>query len=142
MNTASGSSGIGLQSLTLALRDLHKNLVQVVKTERENALMTQIDAGQLLQLLTKDPHFDWLHELSEYMARLDELLDAHDPSQKEKQEILSQASALIMPAEGNESAFYRRYVSYLQNHPDLTMAHANVRRILVALSPDSKGSNS
>lgn len=138
MSTASPSPDFDLKLLTLALRDLHKNLVQVAKAEYETALTTLVDAAQLLQLLTKDPYFDWLHELSEFMVTVDELIDTGEMSPEDKQGILAQARSLFMPEEGKASDFYRRYVTYLQEHPTLTMSHANVRKILATASIANK----
>jgi hypothetical protein len=119
-----------LKSLAKALRDLHRNLVQIVRTEYENTHITSVDAATLLQLLTRDPHFDWLHELSEFMVVVDELLDSPNVSDTDAQAILSQARTLLAPQGDNSSAFYQRYVAYLQHHPELTMSHAGVRKIL------------
>ncbi len=134
MQTPIQSPGFDLKALTHALRDLHKNLVQVAKAEYENSSLHLVDAAQLLQLLTRDPHFDWLHELSEFMVTIDEFIDAGEISAQEKQGILMQARSLFMPQEGQASDFYRRYIGYLQEHPTLTMSHANVRKILTASS--------
>jgi hypothetical protein len=118
-----------LKALVKALRDLHRNLVQIVRTEYENTHITSVDAATLLQLLTRDPHFDWLHELSQFMVVVDELLDGPNVSDPDAQAILLQARTLLAPQGGNSSAFYQRYVTYLQHHPELTMSHAEVRKI-------------
>jgi hypothetical protein len=130
MSTAMQNPNSRLKALVAALRDLHRNLVDVVKAEYEGESGGVIDAAHLLQLLTKDPHFAWLHELSEFMVVVDELLDNDDVPEAEAREIISQARTLIAPSDGNTSEFYRRYVVYLQHHPALTMSHANIRKLL------------
>lgn len=122
-----------LKPLTESLRDLHRHLVDIVKEEYEQETGSKVDAAQLLQLLTKDQRFDWLHELSEFMVVVDELIDQDEISDSELQAIATQAKQLVAPAEGSASRFYQRYVGYLQHHPALTMSHAGLRKVLAQL---------
>ena len=119
-----------LKTLTTALRDVHRQLTEITKLEYERESGSEIDAAHLLQLLTKDSRFDWLHELSEFIVVVDELLDQEGITDEDVRGILVNARTLITPEEGADSRFYRRYVGYLQHHPALTMAHANLRKIL------------
>jgi hypothetical protein len=119
-----------LLQLVKGLRDLHRNLVEIARGEYERETGGAIDAGHLLQLLTKDAQFAWLHELSEFMVTVDEFLDEATVSDQDVQAIVVQARALITPSEDNVSEFTQRYVALLQHHPALTMAHATVRQLL------------
>lgn len=119
-----------LNELTRALRDLHRSLVEVERRNYEREWGPVGDGGQLLQLLTKHPQFDWLHRLSEFIVDVDELADQPGVSDADLRASLKQANALLAPAEAESTDFSRRYVALLQDNPALVMAHANVRRVL------------
>jgi hypothetical protein len=119
-----------LGELSKALRDLHKQLVEIAKSDYQHESGAEISPFHLLQLLTQNPQFDWLHQLSEFMVDIDELLDEPAVSQADVQDILLQAKLLVTPQDDAGSAFSQRYVALLAHHPALTMAHAEVRRIL------------
>jgi hypothetical protein len=119
-----------LNELTKALRDLHRSLVEIVRHEYEKEWGPVNDAGQLLQLLTKHPQFNWLHQLSEFIVDVDELLDQEKVSEPEMRTIFTQAKNLITPSSSDTTEFSQRYVTLLQLDPALVMAHANVRKIL------------
>lgn len=121
-----------LNGLTKALRDLHRSLVDVERNNYEREWGPVGDGGQLLQLLTKHPQFDWLHQLSEFIVAIDELTDQEVVTEADVQGIVKQANAMLAPAEADATDFSRRYVALLQEHPALVMAHANVRRVLAA----------
>ncbi len=119
-----------LNGLTKALRDLHRSLVDVERQNYEREWGPVGDGGQLLQLLTRHPQFDWLHRLSEFIVDIDELADQETVSDADVRAILAQANTLLTPSEADATDFSRRYVALLQHHPALVMAHANVRRVM------------
>jgi hypothetical protein len=121
-----------LSELTKALREVHRCLVEVARNEYERESGPVNDAGQLLQLLTKHPQFDWLHQLSEFIVDVDELLDHEMVPEAEMRSILTQAKLLMAPSASDTSEFSQRYLALLQRDPALVMAHANVRRLLSA----------
>lgn len=84
--------------------------------------------------LTKDPHFDWLHELSELMVYIDELLDEEQIANVDTRAVKSQLTAFMMPAaDSAPSEFARRYMALLQTDPAVVIAHADVRRVSTSL---------
>lgn len=119
-----------LSGLNHALRGLHQALVKIERSKYEKE-WGQVDAGQLLQLLTRHPQFEWLHTLSEFMVGVDELLDEEDISDDCRRHVFGQASNLISPSTSADvSPFSRRYVELLQEDPHLVMSHAAVRKAL------------
>jgi hypothetical protein len=121
-----------LNDLTHALRDLHQALVQVVRREYERQ-WGAVAPGQLLQLLTRHPDFDWLHVLSEMMVEIDEMLDQDQPTSEDAQAVYEAVEKMLAPGESVPSGFSARYLAALQNDPALVIAHMDVRRILDAL---------
>lgn len=130
MSSAIEVANVSLRELGKALRDLHKELVEIAKAEYQVESGGEISALHLLQLLTQNPRFDWLHQLSEFMVEIDELLEEAAITHTEVQGVFSQARSLISPQDAGGSEFSQRYIALLAFHPALTMAHANVRRIL------------
>jgi len=118
-----------LTDLTTALRALHQALVKVVQKDYEKE-WGQVDAGQLLQLLTRHPQFEWLHGLSEFMVDVDELADEETPDESSVRSIYAQARQLIGSGDDKPSGFTQRYLEVLQKDPSLVMEHATVRRVL------------
>lgn len=120
-----------LTALTHALRRLHQALVGVARREYE-AEWGQVDPGQLLQLLTKHPGFEWLRELSGLMTYIDELVDQEAIGSDEAQAARGAARKLLLP--GGDSApaspFTLRYRDILQAEPLVVMEHAAVRKLL------------
>lgn len=121
-----------LTDLTRALRGLHHALVQVVRLEYEK-VWGEVDAGQLLQLLTRHPDFAWLHALSEMMVDIDEMIDQDALSSEEVRTAYAEVRKMLIPGEGVKSEFSSRYLAALQNDPALAIAHVGVRRVLDAV---------
>jgi hypothetical protein len=119
-----------LSELSRGLRDLHRALVKAAQTEYEIQSGPVNDPGHLLQLLTKHPEFDWLHQLSEFMVGVDELLDAELVSESDLKSVLTAATSLITPSSPDTSEFSKRYLAALHSDPSIVMAHAHVRSLL------------
>jgi len=120
-----------LTKLTRALRALHHALVKIERHAYEKEWGT-VDPGELLQLLTRHPQFEWLHVLSEFMVDVDELLDEDELREDDVRRILAQARSMISPEPAEATPFSQRYVAALQEDPSLVMAHAAVRQVLDA----------
>lgn len=58
---------------------LHKGLIDLARDGRQQQLGRAIPPGELLQLLTSDPAFDWLHPFSRLIVAIDELLEREAP---------------------------------------------------------------
>jgi hypothetical protein len=123
-----------LDALTHALRPLHKTLVDLVRGDYERRHGRPV-AGpvQLFQLLTQDPFFLWLHPMSALMAEIDELYDQKEPI--EHDDVVAVRSTLegLVGDRGQEpspDSFVSRYLEFLQDSPDVVMAHARLRKAL------------
>jgi len=120
-----------LSSLSNALRRLHQKLVGVARREYEQE-WGAVDVGQLLQLLTKHPGFEWLRELSALMSCIDELTDREALSSEEYRSACDQVRKLLLIAPGDPTPFTEKYRDLLQAEPLVAMEHAGVRRLLNA----------
>src|SRR5258707_15874693 len=67
-----------LLSLRLALLRLHKTLLNMERREYERE-HGYVNTGKLFQLVIDHAQFAWLHNISEFVVRIDETLAAKEP---------------------------------------------------------------
>lgn len=114
-----------------ALLHLHKTLL-----DRERALYERVHgrtpAGELLNVVVRDPQFSWLRPFSELIVRIDESLeiDALDGPEIDFNAILAQTRTLVLPEDGG--SYTQRYHAALQDEPDAVLAHRAVTTALKA----------
>ena len=119
-----------LTELTRALRDLHKQLINL-ETQYFGAVGSPLEH---LQLITNHPHFAWLQKLSGLMAQIDERLDEPEPVTPEEAKAFRQSlEMLIGPCEEGDTEFRAKYTALLHDGPELVMAHGAVRKLLAQI---------
>lgn len=122
-----------LKELRQGLLRLHKTLLDMERRGYERARGQISNSYEFLQLVLKDPWFDWLHRLSELIVQIDETLDSRDPDQPTTEEdakaLLSRAKGLLSPAESG-TEFQKNYFLALQQSPDVVLLHAEMMRLL------------
>jgi len=119
-----------LDQLSRALLRLHKILLagERVAYERVHGRITS--NGEFLHLLLGHAWFAWLRQLSQSMAKLDELSEGEDVSARGAiSDLLASLRNLLMPSEEGEG-FGRRYYDALQRDPNVVLAHESVRELL------------
>ena len=129
----SGSSRTQLKELRQGLLKLHKLLLDLERRGYERARGRISNSYEFLQLVLKDPWFDWLHRLSELIVQIDEALDtlaSETPAtEKDVKELISRARTLLAPAEtGTE--FQKNYFLALQQSPDVVLLHSELVKML------------
>ena len=91
-----------LKLLRQGLLRLHKTLLDLERRDFERARGRIGNSYEFLQLVLKDPWFDWLHRLSELIVQIDETLDpnAETPAtEADATALFERAKALLAPAE-------------------------------------------
>jgi hypothetical protein len=112
-----------LTGLRNALLALHKTLLDSEAAAYEREVARLNSRHQLLGLVLHDPWFAWLHELSELVVFIDEMLEAKEPpSPAEAGRLVGQARDLLSPAEFGED-FGRKYYQAMQRDPAVVLAH-------------------
>jgi len=121
-------------NLRRTLRDLHRALVERASRDYVWAQqrLTQPDPGELLQMLTKDPEFAWLRGLSELMVDIDIARDDADNRDRTAPDIRVAVERFITaPADlSTADDFAQRYWPYVQQDPQVAMAHGAVKQAL------------
>ena len=122
-----------LKQLRQGLLRVHKILLELERTGYERARGRISNSYEFLQLVLKDPWFDWLHRLSELIVQIDETLatvGSDTPaSENDALALIARAKLLLAPSEsGNE--FQKNYFLALQQSPDVVLLHSEVTRLL------------
>ena len=113
-----------------ALLRLHKTLLDGERVAYERVHGRIATNGEFLQLLLGHAWFAWLRQLSQSMAKLDELAESKEAAAGEAiQELIVSIRTLLTPSEVGEG-FGRQYYDALQRDPDVGLAHATVRELL------------
>jgi len=123
-----------LTDLRNGLLRLHKALLDSERASYEREIARINSSGQFLELVLHDPWFAWLHELSELVVLIDEILEAEEATSVfDAGRLIGEARALLVPAETG-SGFAKRYFEALQRDPDAVLAHAEMKKLLTALA--------
>jgi hypothetical protein len=120
-------SRVALTELAAALRALHQRLLAVTQRNFEKLNGRVAGPGQLLQLVVHDQLFAWLRPLSQQIAAVDELMAAEELAPSDVETAVAGTLALL----DQEGPFRGTYLVYLQAEPDVVLAHAALRRLLV-----------
>jgi hypothetical protein len=122
-----------LKQLRQGLLRLHKTLLDLERLGYERARGRIGNSYEFLQLVLKDPWFDWLHRLSELIVQIDETLDTREPetpaTEEDAKALVVRAKSLLAPSETG-SEFQKNYFLALQQSPDVVLLHAEMMRLL------------
>ena len=122
----------GLRELRDSLLALHKALVDSERIHYEKTVGAIRSPNHFLQLLTGDPWFAWLRQLSQLIVAIDEALDGKEPLTAAGVDVLvKSASQLLVPSENGEG-FSKRYFEALQRDANVVVAHAKVAQLLAS----------
>jgi len=129
---ASDTTRESLKALRQGLLRLHKTLLDLERRDFERARGRISNSYEFLQLVLKDPWFDWLHRLSELIVQIDETLDPHSETpatEADATALMERAKTLLAPSEtGTE--FQKNYFLALQQSPDVVLLHSDVIKLL------------
>jgi hypothetical protein len=127
-----------LVALRQALLRLHKTLLEMERREyeRRNGGVT---AGELFQLVVDDPQFSWLHNISEFVVRIDETLSSDaGVSEPDTHEAISLARKIFAPTE-NGDGFQKKYFDAIQRDPSVVIEHAELAQLFNKEPSDGEG---
>ncbi len=125
-----------LISLRLALLRLHKTLLEMERREYERE-HGHVNSGELFRLVVDHAQFAWLHNISEFVVRIDETLAAKEPVTPEYTSVaFSLARKMFVPAESGDG-FQKKYFDAIQRDPAVVIEHAELARLFSNEPPDS-----
>ncbi len=122
-----------LKQLRHGLLKLHKLLLDLDRRGYERARGRISNSYEFLQLVLKDPWFDWLHRLSELIVHIDEALDSigtETPlSEEDARALIRRARSLLSPSEQG-TQFQKNYFLALQLSPDVVLLHSELVKLM------------
>jgi hypothetical protein len=125
-----------LLSLRLALLRLHKTLLNMERREYERE-HGYVNTGELFRLVIDHAQFAWLHNISEFVVRLDEALSAEAPiTADDTHGAIMLAQKMFAPSEAGD-AFQKRYFAAIQRDPTVVIEHAELARLFANEPADS-----
>lgn len=116
-----------LVALRQALLRLHKSLLEMERRsyEKEHG---SLSAGELFRLVVDDAQFAWLHNISEFVVRIDEALASEEGvSDTDSHVAISLARKIFAPTESGDG-FQKKYYHAIQKDPTVVMEHAELAR--------------
>jgi hypothetical protein len=117
-----------LVALRLTLLRLHKTLLDMERRDYER-INGHVSTGELYRLVIDHEQFAWLHNLSEFVVRLDETLAGETPVMPEDTRgAMVLARKMFAPSESGD-AFQKRYFGAIQRDPAVVMEHAELARL-------------
>ena len=126
-----------LIALRLALLRLHKTLLDMERRDYERA-NGHVSTGELFRLVVDHEQFGWLHNISEFVVRLDETLSGEAPvTSNDTHGAIMLARKMFAPSESGD-AFQKRYFEAIQRDPAVVIEHAELAR-LFANEPSETG---
>ena len=126
-----------LAALRHALLRVHKSLLDMQRREYEHEY-GRVTVGELFRLVVDHPQFAWLHNISEFVVRIDEALDGKEPiTAQDTGNAISTARKMFTPTESGDS-FQKRYFDAIQRDPAIVMEHAELARLFSAESSDTE----
>ena len=125
-----------LVALRLTLLRLHKTLLDMERRDYERA-NGHVSTGELFRLVIDHEQFSWLHNISEFVVRLDEALAAEAPvTPDDTHSAIMLARKMFAPSEEGD-AFQKRYFTAIQRDPSVVMEHAELARLFANEPSDS-----
>jgi hypothetical protein len=117
-----------LTDLRTRLLKLHKTLLDMERRdfEREHG---KVNTGELFRLVIDHKQFAWLHNISEFVVRLDEMLAGENPiTAEDVRTAISTARKMFVPSESGD-AFQKLYFDAIQRDPAVVIDHAELARL-------------
>lgn len=125
-----------LIELRLALLRVHKTLLEMERRDyqKEHGF---VNTGELFRLVVDHPQFAWLHNISEFVVRIDEALSAKEPVEPEyTASAIALARKMFVPTESGD-AFQKKYFDAIQSDPAVVIDHAELARIFASQPADA-----
>jgi hypothetical protein len=124
-----------LVELRLTLLRIHKTLLDMERREYERA-HGKVNTGELFRLVIDHEQFAWLHNISEFVVRLDETLAGEVPvSPADTRSAFMLARKMFAPSESGD-AFQKRYFDAIQREPEVVIEHAELARLFATEPAD------
>jgi hypothetical protein len=117
-----------LVGLREALLRIHKSLLDMERRdyEKEHGV---VNTGELFRLVVDNPQFAWLHNISEFVVRIDENLASEEGvNDTDAHVAITLARKIFAPTETGDG-FQKKYFDAIQKDPAVVIEHAQLVRL-------------
>lgn len=117
-----------LVGLREALLRIHKSLLDMERRdyEKEHGV---VNTGELFRLVVDNPQFAWLHNISEFVVRIDENLASEEGvNDTDAHVAITLARKIFAPTETGDG-FQKKYFDVIQKDPAVVIEHAQLVRL-------------
>ena len=120
-----------LKNLSRAMLRLHKTLLDASKLEYEakNGAITNV--YKYFQLVTDDPHFEWLRKISMLIALIDEAVSIRRPATELEAKGLQNEAQLLLNFQDADENFNEKFQNALQNNKDAVLHYNDALQFVV-----------
>jgi hypothetical protein len=120
-----------LIALRSALLRIHKSLLDMERHAYEREFGA-VNTGELFRLVIDHAQFAWLHNISEFVVRLDETLTGEaSVVPDDAATAIALARKMFVPTSSGDN-FQKKYFAAIQNDPNVVMEHAELARLFAA----------
>lgn len=126
-----------LKKVQSALMQMHRYLMNSLKSDRENKIGHSIQATEWFQLMVSDPEFHWLRSASGLMADIDALMDNHTVSEYELKIIRQELESMFLIPSENPKDFQAIYSEIVKRDSDVMLFHGHLRQMIRSLPAGS-----
>jgi hypothetical protein len=117
-----------LVALRNQLLTVHKTLIDMERRHYELE-HGAVSVGELFRLVVDHAQFSWLHNISEFVVRIDETLSSKEPVAPEyTASAFALARKMFVPTESGD-AFQKKYFHAIQSDPKVVIDHAALARL-------------
>ncbi|MBS1840032.1 MAG: hypothetical protein JSS69_11460 [Acidobacteria bacterium] len=127
-----------LVALRSALLRLHKTLIDMERRVYEKEFGA-VNVGEFFRLVVDHPQFAWLHNISEFVVRIDESLTGEAPVVPADAETAVALARKMFTPTADGDAFQKKYFDAIQSDPNVVMEHGELARVF--LLETSTGAN-
>ena len=112
-----------LREISRALLPLHRNLIESARSDYNFAYDASATPSQLIDLLQKDPFFEWLRPFTSIIVDVDEMIRTDFET--------ADFDAIVVRID--EVLAGKQYVEMLQRDVNVATSHATLRRVMQRL---------
>ncbi|MEA5572310.1 hypothetical protein [Calothrix sp. UHCC 0171] len=119
-----------LREVRRLLLRLHKALLDSEKIVYEQVYGQIKSNGEFLSLVIGHEWFNWLHQISQLIVRIDEVLFAKKPvAMEQPNQLLEQTKNLLQP-DNEGTTLGQRYFHAIQRDPEIALMHVELSEML------------
>lgn len=119
-----------LRQLRPLLLKFHKALLEAEKSDYERIHGPIKSSGEYFQLVVSHEWFSWLRPISQYIARLDEVLMSRKEQPPEAFQALVEAAQNLLYESDTGQALKQRYPTAIELDPQIAVLHTQIDQLI------------